>query len=153
MRAAGKTRRAQRQNRLEAEEETNTILSVLKVESPQSTHPITVTVEVNGRYLSMEIDMGVAVSIILRETWKKLFPEASLKPSAVLLKTYTGEPMLVVGVMEVQVNYELQSHKLPLLVVAGKGPSLIGHDWLQHIQLNWRDIGITTLDNGQAQAR
>jgi len=92
MRAAGKTRRAQRQNRLEAEEETNTILSVLKVESPQSTHPITVTVEVNGRYLSMEIDMGVAVSIILRETWKKLFPEASLKPSAVLLKTYTGEP-------------------------------------------------------------
>jgi len=54
-----------------------------------------------------------------------LFPEASLKPSAVLPKNYMEEPMPVAGVMEAQVNYELQSHRLSLLVVAGKGPSLI----------------------------
>ena len=77
-----------------------------------------------------------SVSIILQKT-QKTFPEASLKLSVVLLKTYMGEPMPVARVMEVQVNYELQSHKLPLLVVAGKGPLLIGRDWLQHIQLNW----------------
>ena len=70
-RAAGKTRRAQRQNRLEAEEESNTDLSVLKVKSPQSTYPITVTVEVNNRDLSLDIVTGAAVSIISQETQKK----------------------------------------------------------------------------------
>ena len=67
--------------------------------------------------------------------------------------TYMGEPMPVAGVMEVQVHYESQSHKRPLLVVAGKGPSLIGCDWLQYIQLNWRAIGLTTLNNGQVWAQ
>ena len=54
--------------------------------------------------------------------------------------------MTVVGEMEVQVNYGAQSHNLLLLVVAGKGPSLVGRDWLQHIQLNWKTIGLATLD-------
>ena len=57
------------------------------------------------------------------------------------------------GELEVQVNYGSQSHKLPLLVVAGKGPSLFGRDWLQHIQLNWKTIGLATLDKGQGQVQ
>jgi len=70
-RTAGKTRRAQWQNCLEAEEESDTNLSILKVESPRSTHP-TVTVEVNGEDLSMEIDTGAAVSIILQDQRRTL---------------------------------------------------------------------------------
>ena len=61
--------------------------------------------------------------------------------------------MTVVGEMEVQVNYGAQSHNLLLLVVAGKGPSLVGRDWLQHIQLNWKTIGLATLDKEQAQVQ
>jgi len=60
--------------------------------------------------------------------------------------------MTVVGEMEVQVNYGAQSHNL-LLVVAGKGPSLVGRDWLQHIQLNWKTIGLAILDKEQAQVQ
>ena len=30
--------------------------------------------------------------------------------------------------------------KLPLLVVEGDGPPLIGRDWLQHIIFDWKEI-------------
>ena len=30
--------------------------------------------------------------------------------------------------------------QLPLLVVAGKGPSLFGHNWLNHIKLDWESL-------------
>ena len=38
-----------------------------------------------------------------------------------------------------------------LVAVAGKGPTLLGRDWLQYIQLNWRTIGLTALKKGQAK--
>ena len=42
--------------------------------------------------------------------------------------------------MDIQVQYEQQTQVLSLAVVAGSGPSLLGWDWLQHIQLDWPEI-------------
>ena len=44
------------------------------------------------------------------------------------------------GSMEVEVKYKYQEARLPLLVVTGEGYSLLGQDWLQQIQLGWREI-------------
>ena len=135
-------------------EESDTDLPVLKVGSEaRSAHPITVELGVNGKTLTMELDTGAAVSIISEQTQRKTFPDTPLRRSTAILRTYTGESMTVAGELEVQVNYGSQSHKLPLLVVAGKGPSLFGRDWLQHIQLNWKTIGLATLDRGQGQVQ
>lgn len=78
----------------------------------------------------MEIDTGATVSIISNETRKKLFPEAILAKSSLLLKTYTDEAMPVAGEMNVVVKYGLQTENLTLTVVEGSGPSLFGRDWL-----------------------
>ena len=40
---------------------------------------------------------------------------------------------------------------LPLTVVAGRGPSFFGQDWLRHILLDW--IGLATMDEGMAQVQ
>ena len=64
----------------------------------------------------------------------------ALEKSTVSLWTYTDEPLDVMGRMEVKVKYESQEARLPLLVVTGEGPSLLGQDWLQQIQLDWREI-------------
>lgn len=53
------------------------------------------------------------------------------------MKTYTGEKLIVLGQMQVKVYYNHQEKNLPLLVVAGKGPSLWGRNWLREIKLNW----------------
>jgi len=72
---------------------------VLKVSSEaRSAHPITVDMVVNGKTLSMELDMGAAVSIISEQTRKAApFRIPPLRKSTSVLWTYTGEPMTVGG--------------------------------------------------------
>jgi len=49
---------------------------VLKVGSEtRSAHPITVDIVENGKTLSMELDMGAAVSIITEQTRRSTFPD------------------------------------------------------------------------------
>ena len=56
-----------------------------------------VTLEVNQIPLSLEVDTGAAVSVISEQTYKATFPNRKLFKSDVLLRTYTGEAMSVVG--------------------------------------------------------
>ena len=105
-----------------------------------SSEPINVTVTINGKQLTMELDTGAAVSIISDHTRRNLFSELKLKESFVVLKTYTEEPMKVVGQLNVQVKYGTKETKFVLVVIAGSGPSLYGRNWLKYLQLDWRKI-------------
>ena len=64
----------------------------------------------------------------------------SPEDSKVQLRTYTGDHVQVLGTTEVEVRYENQSATLPLLIVAGEGPTLLGRNWLCQIRLNWPTI-------------
>ena len=68
-------------------ENSDSDLPVLKV-SGKSTHPIKVKLEIQGKPVDMEVDMGAAVSIISEETYKKLFPNLNLQKVPIGLKTY-----------------------------------------------------------------
>ena len=76
----------------------------------------------------MKLDTSAATSLISVANYQKTFPDISLHRSPVFLKTYTGQELEVVGEVEV-VKYEQQSAQLPL----GKGPSLLGRNWLMVI--------------------
>ena len=52
--------------------------------------------------------------------------------------------------MDVHVNYKTQESSLALTVV-GKGPTLLGRDWLRNLKMDWKTIGLTSLDIGQVQ--
>jgi len=60
--------------------------------------------------------------------------------SGVQLRTYTGEKVAVRGVYNAEVKVKNERHRLPLLVVAGSGPSLVGRNWLHSIRLDWPSI-------------
>ena len=107
--------------------------------------PITAQLKINGVQLTMEVDTGAAVSIISERTQKKAFPKASLQKTTVKLRTYTEEPMSVLGEMQVDVTYQQSTHVLTLYVVQGIGPTLLGRNWLQYIRLDWRSLGIATV--------
>jgi hypothetical protein len=106
----------------------------------QSSNPIEVEVLVNDKKLVMEVDTGAALSIISEATRKARFPGLRLHKSNVILKTYTEEPMQVVGNLHVHVHYGSQQAKLVLVVVGGDGPSLFGRNWLNYIRLDWSNI-------------
>ena len=89
----------------------------------------------------MQVDTGAAVSSISEEDMKSTFPGAQLKPSTLRLKTYRGEIMEVLDELVAEVEYKQQGPKhLGLVVVKGKGPHLLGRNWLHHIHLHWKGI-------------
>ena len=109
------------------------------LQSP-STKPWMVSVEVDRQPLTMEIDTGALLSLVSSATYKRLWPTKKLRESHVKVRTYSGEPIGVLGSMEVQVQYQDQDITLPLTVVEGDGQSLLGRDWLQHIRLDWSQV-------------
>ena len=50
----------------------------------------------------------------------------------------------------VKVQHHDQQLELPLVVVAGSGPSLLGQDWLAKIQLNWQSMFATSVEETPA---
>lgn len=106
-----------------------------------SAHTIRVEVKVNDTPLVMEVDTGAAVSLLSEETFKSKFPGMQLHPTSLLLKTYTGEPLDIVGELPVEVEYQQQGPKsLSLVIVKDKGPPLFGRNWLHDIRLDWQHI-------------
>ena len=105
-----------------------------------SNQPFQVVVIVDNQQVPMEIDTGAAVSLVSEETYKKLWPHKPLQQATIVLKTYSGEQLQLCGSMEVDVVYGTQHCTLPLLVIKGNGPSLLGRDWLKHFELDWKAI-------------
>lgn len=81
-------------------------LTMVKVRS-KSLHPLQPTIDVNRRQLPMEVDSGAAVSVISTTTQVERFPKFPLNKTSAsaILMTNTGEPIPVVGEMEVGVSY------------------------------------------------
>ena len=64
-----------------------------------------------------------------------------LRDTPIKLNTYTA-----IGVVDVEVEYLGQMKRLPLLVVAGSGPRLLGRGWLEEIKLHWDEITHVTTE-------
>jgi len=114
-----------------------------------SKNPYKVTLSVEGKSVQMEIDTGASLSLVSEQTYKELWPATPLQKTTVKLKTHTGTPLKVLGSMNATVCYEQQAVKLPLLVVAGAGASLLGCNGLEKIMLNWKAIHNVNLDQLQ----
>ena len=73
----------------------------------------------------MEINTGAALSIISEETRKNIFPDEPLHDSSIILKTYTGEQIRVIGQLNLRAAYEGQKQNLVLIVVEGNVPAFL----------------------------
>ena len=105
--------------------------------------PIRVALALDSCSMPMEVDTGASVSIVSESLYHKLWPGRRLDSCEIQLQTYAREPLVVMGKTTVQVEYEDQSIKLPLVVVKGEGPALLGRNWMTKIRLNWGKIHYT----------
>ena len=96
---------------------------------------IMVELTLNGRKTAMELDTGAAVSVISNTAKAKLFPQLKPESTSMVLATYTGEKISVLGQIMIDVKYSKQYKQLPLYVVKGDDPSLLGKNWLTEINL------------------
>nr|XP_047132680.1 uncharacterized protein K02A2.6-like [Hydra vulgaris] len=110
-------------------------------ESDKVTGPVMVNVKINGSEVSMEVDTGAAVSVMGISAYKRIKKnEGKLQNSGVVLKTYTGELIRPEGIGLVEVVYNGQCCKLPITVVKGNVPTLMGRDWMQRLNLQWLEL-------------
>ncbi|XP_043216468.1 uncharacterized protein K02A2.6-like isoform X5 [Amphibalanus amphitrite] len=89
----------------------------------------------------MEIDTGSGNTLIGEDTYKSLRIRPRLKPSALRLRTYTGDVISVLGEFRTAVTYKGQKHaNLKVVVVQGNRTSLLGRDWLKAVKLDWKEV-------------
>ena len=94
---------------------------------------------IQDQVIDLELDTGASVSVINENTYNQLKNSSVLKKTQMILRTYSGEKIIPIGMIDVSVIYQNREHKLPLVVVPG-GPNLLGRNWLREIRLNWQDI-------------
>ncbi len=102
---------------------------------------------VNGIPYTFELDTGSTVTIMSEGECKKLFPPGTMmRKSTLLLKTYSGKCLPVLGELEADVEYGQQKHQLCLIVVDGDGPSLLGQDWQLSPIMKWEAWNVFLID-------
>ena len=106
-------------------------------------NPIIVQVELNQVLTEMEVDTGSSLSLINKSTYDSIASKNHIQPlqkSKVKLKTYTGELVGILGTAKVEVTHGEVKHNLVIHVVDGKGPNLMGRDWLSSLKLTVNSI-------------
>ena len=110
-------------------------------------HSLCVKLELNNTLVPFEVDTGVAISIMPDSSFKQYLPYVKLNSTETRLQTYTAEPMKVLRETIVQVKYSEYKGTLKLYVVEATGPNLMGLNWLQQIPLDWKSLGVTTIQS------
>ena len=96
----------------------------------RSRPPILLDMMLNGQHVQMELDTGASVSVCSYSRFKELWPSGDrlLHPSKLLLRTFSGEKLVVRGEVMMDVGYQGSSYRLPLVVLEGTGPLLFGRN-------------------------
>nr|XP_061833859.1 uncharacterized protein K02A2.6-like [Nerophis lumbriciformis] len=93
-----------------------------------------------GHPVSMQIDTGSKASIISDGVYKKVLRHLPLRQSDTRFKTYLGEPVPMAGMTDVVVQSNNQVRKLPISVVKGDCPAILGRVWLEKMKLSWHTV-------------
>ena len=84
-----------------------------------STTPILVNLFIDAKPLVMELDTGTAVSIISEEQLRKRLPNKQVRPSTIVLHTYTAEKIPLLGEAQLCVEHWGQKHTLTAYIAKG----------------------------------
>lgn len=107
-------------------------------------------VHLEGAPCSMAVDTGSAKSVVSWATIKHMMPTISkkrLSPCYIQLWDYQGNAIPIVGSSKFRVTTPNFNVRLPLIVVQGNLPSLLGLDWFDALGLGVSSINTTTADD------
>ncbi|CAB4021332.1 Transposon Ty3-I Gag-Pol poly [Paramuricea clavata] len=130
------------------------IYSLYSVESENYSHKrYNVELSLNGVVCDMEIDTAADFSIMSKSMYDQKFSHFPLYPSAVKLKTYTGEILQVSGEIKCEIVHQNKTFRLPIVIANYVGkPTLLGKNWLAQMKLDWgRVFSIKTSEQSNAR--
>ena len=95
---------------------------------------------VGTRIIEMELDTGTALSIISKMLYYSKFSECKLQQTSTVLRSYSGHTLKPLGKIKTKVSTNNQTADLDLYVGPQNVPSLFGRDWLEKLELDWKEI-------------
>ena len=108
-----------------------------KMNTDSQAPPVLLPMKLNDSNIYLGLDTGASVTVISEQSWKETLKSVPLQATNVVLKTYSGERLDVLGKASVTVEYKNQVAGLLVYVSKGEGPNLMGRNWLGHINLDW----------------
>ena len=96
--------------------------------------PITLRLKVIESDVKFEVDTGCSVTIMNRSEYSQLWDSAKvpdLNTCSLHLKTYTGERVDTLGAANVTVQHSVTVTPLPVVVISGNEPNLLGQGWIK----------------------
>lgn len=93
--------------------------------------PFKTEVMLEKNIVSFEIDTGASVSVISETFYKENLKFLNLLPTDLKLSSYNNVPILPVGRLEVNVQFENQNKVLNLYVIKNGSHPLMGRDWIK----------------------
>ena len=109
--------------------------------------PIAINVEIEGSQVSMELETGSSVSIILNNVYEKVCRHLELKKTGVKLRTYDSGLITPKGVIDAEVTYNGERRIAQMYVVDGPRAALFGRSWLNIFKLDWPSIKLVQTKN------
>lgn len=88
----------------------------------------------------MQLDTGCALSLAPLSFLKEVCSDVTLKPTNVVLSTYTGETVHPLREAFVNVEYSGTQYSLPLLFVQEGSCASFGRNWLMDVKLDWKNL-------------
>ena len=102
--------------------------------------PIKISVVLYGTPAEMELDTGTAFSVMAENKFREILPMKQLSSTNNRLRSYSGDKIEVLGSVDVSIKYNDHSACVPLLILKGDGPTLLGRNWLHTLKLDWKAI-------------
>ncbi|XP_075730815.1 uncharacterized protein LOC142774303 [Rhipicephalus microplus] len=104
--------------------------------------PFSVTVDVCGKPLHMEVDTGASVSVMAKSRLLKLLPSVPVQPSQLLLRSYSMELKKVQGKVDVSVKFHGREADLPIFLTGDGSPTLLGRNWMRELGIGVSDVEV-----------
>ena len=101
--------------------------------------PLMIFVKINKKRVKMEVDTGAAVSVMSITLFREL-EGSELEVSSMKLRPYSGEILSPLGVGRVEVEYNQMRMKLPIIVLEGPVPTLLGRNWIKEMNIQWTTL-------------
>lgn len=104
--------------------------------------PLILNIEIDDRFLSMEIDSGASFSVISKTLYKKFFKNKEIISCNIPLAVISGSNLKILGKFEVIVHgFQNSPLKLFMIVIDTKANflPLMGRDWLDRLFPLWKN--------------
>lgn len=103
--------------------------------------PLKLSIQVNNVLINFEIDTGSKLTVISENMYHCYFKNLKLLATDKILFGYTGEKIISMGKIDVNIQYNNIDYKnLELFVVKNGGPPLLGRNWLKVLNLGISNV-------------